>query len=126
MTMMQKTTARAWLAAAASALAMAAQMAHAQTAEQTKKLVATGVQFAASDAHVSMALCGADAKRVEEMKANAKREFADDPNFEADWARGWQAAQRTITGANEVKAKNPSEYASTREDICRDAMAPKS
>ncbi|VXB72622.1 conserved exported hypothetical protein [Burkholderia sp. 8Y] len=81
-------------------------------------LAAEGVMTSANIARGAADICHIDAAKVTRFKDAARANFADAPDFDAEWTLGYQQAQATVDRFDELKTSNPAEYKKEIGEAC--------
>jgi len=92
--------------------------AHAQSADQMKKMAVTGAQMSGGTARIAADICQIDQGLIAAYKERARKAFAADQNFEGDWIVGWNDQQHAVDDISKLKTRNPDEYALQKSETC--------
>jgi hypothetical protein len=92
--------------------------AHAQSADQTKKMAVTGAQLSGGIARIAADLCQIDQGLIAAYKERARKAYAADQNFEGDWIVGWNDQQHAVDDIVKLKIRSPDEYTLQKSETC--------
>jgi hypothetical protein len=81
-------------------------------------LAAEGVMTSANIARGAADICHIDAAKVARFKDAARANFADAPDFDAEWTLGYQQAQSAVDRFDKLKKSNPAEYKKEIDEAC--------